>query len=162
MRKTSLVEFDVPMNKGYNKKRTVMDVKIDQAVHILKKKGLIKQYIKKGRWVVTNEDEEKQVLRKNHRYIPKICKALQEKGDRYYCPIRNMYIGEPSCQCELYHTTDMETLQKTTIPMKWCYCPTQPSQLEIDYLQSKLFDEIQEEVQQEEWQYYLQAFGRGF
>ena len=161
-KKTSLAAYDVPKNKGRNKTKSIMDVKIDQAIHMLKKKGLIKQYNKKGRWVLTNEAEQKTVLRRANKYKPVVCRALQQRDDRFYCPVRNCYIGDPSCQCELYHTTDMQTLQKTVVPMKWCYCPTPPTQLELDYLQSKLIDKIQMEIQEEEWHYYEQSFGRGF
>lgn len=167
-RNTSLIELDsVIVNTKRNierkNKKTQLDFSIEQALHELKKKGLIKQR-KHGHWTVDKSASK---------YKPVVCKAIEEQYEiycqkcnkytyqitdkkkisdkcqtcgkkvqisfyKYHCPVRNMFIGEPSKQCELIHGTNLATLSKQVFPMKICYFSSNPTKLSLEYAREKV------------------------
>jgi len=102
--------------------------KIEQTIRILKQKGYIKNFReKKGFWTITSTKEK---------YKPILCKALTIKnGRKNYCPIKKVFIGNPSEQCELIHTTDWGFGTQTARPMQACYFDHKPTKDEISTMQ---------------------------
>jgi len=109
LKNTPLGENDIPNYSGVKSK---LQTQVDQALYQLHTSGRIE---KKGKGKYTVNIKQK-------KYYPKICKHIQKKkDDRWYCPIRNCYIGNPKLQCEVLHGTvpEGDTYVKSVIPM----CP---------------------------------------
>jgi len=108
MKKTPFEKYD---HEKYNERETVtkLDRMVGQALSHLKKSKRIK---KRGKgWTLD---------KKSKNYKPVICNHLIEKEDgRFYCPIKKVYIGDPTRQCELIHGTNYSKLVKSVDPM----CP---------------------------------------
>jgi len=92
VKKTPLEKYD---HESYeNDNVTKLERKIDQALYQLHKNKRIK---KRGKgWTIN---------RKQQNYKPIICSHIEQRGDRYYCPIKKCYIASPKDQCELLHTS---------------------------------------------------------
>jgi len=175
-KKTSLAVF---ANKHHTKdKYSELTRKVEQALFQLKKKGLIKQR-KRGHWTIdTSSNKYKPVICKaleeqyeiycpkcnKYRYeiiktstevkrkCPDCGKDTQTHFYKYWCPVREIFIGDPAKQCELIHGTNMKTLSKEVFPMKICYFSTKPTKLSLEYAKEKVRKE--EEKISREKRYY--------
>jgi len=112
---------------------SVFERRIDQAIVSLRKKGYIKKYDgEKKKYTVTTPDEQVNIIRKLEAYKPNVCKALvKHKGRSNYCPVQQMFIGDPKMQCEHIYGTNMDKLVKTSSPMKSCYFDYKPSKIDM-------------------------------
>jgi len=86
-----------------------LERKVDQAIRELHKAGKIKQR-GQGKWTIDND---------TRKYRPVICRHIRKQGDRWYCPVKHCYIGDPRRQCELIHATSYGKFTKIVYPM----CP---------------------------------------
>jgi len=129
--------LEILMSTSLKKKgKAKVSYMLDQALMHLKKKGKIKKLKKYGRWSLS--DSEKGERKK---YVPKVCRGLEEHNQRAnWCPVREMYIGNPVRQCELLHGTDYAKLGKIKYPkegelkrvdpMKFCYFERKPNKIQ--------------------------------
>jgi len=92
LKKTSLGENDIP---NYSGKKSKLQTQLDQALYQLNKSGKIKMR-GKGKYTIDSKERF---------YKPIICKHLQEKNGRPWCPVKQHYIGDPRMQCEVLHGT---------------------------------------------------------
>jgi len=165
---TSLNEF---ADKHHtNDKNSELVRKVDQALYQLKKKGLIKQR-KVGHWTVDLSSAKykpiicKALVSEFETHCPKCDTYSYKKAAhkeslggkcptcgkgrltvqfyRWYCPVRETYIGDPIRQCELLHGTNMHTLSKAVFPMKNCYFEKVPTKVELEWAQIKIKKEIE-------------------
>ena len=142
MAKTSFLSLKDEHYKSDTKSgETKFERAIDQSLAQLVKKGWIKKYgkSKKAKYTITTDDDKaKRQISRDDMYSPVVCKALRkEKGKSNYCPIANMYIGDPKSQCELLCGTDYTKLVETKYPMKTCYFDHKPKKGELEYARKK-------------------------
>jgi len=93
-KKTSLGEQN---QEKYSGKKSRLQTQVDQAIRELHKNGKI---IKKGygRWSVNKFVKIKQI----------VCKHIEKRDDeKWYCPIRECYIGDPQSQCNVLFDSDV-------------------------------------------------------
>lgn len=151
-------------NLKRKKKKTQLEFSIDQALKVLHEKNLIKK-TKRGHWKINKNAIKyipvlcKALERQYEIYCPKcnkyeykitkekskIKKKCAECGKRlhinfykYHCPVRNMFINNPTEQCELIHGTNMSKLSKIAFPMKICYFDKNPVQATLDSAKRKI------------------------
>jgi len=143
---------------------------VDQALMHLKRKGLIRQR-KRGHWTINNSSGKyhpvvcKALVQEFEMHCPKCdtytykksgnkeslggkCKScgkgrLTVNFFRWYCPVREQYIGDPVRQCELLHGTNMHTLSRQVFPMKVCYFNEKPDKLGLEYAKEKVKKEVE-------------------
>ena len=104
--------------------RKKLTAQVDQALYCLKKKGLITN--NNGTWKILQECEDC--------HVSFVCGAITTKNGHSYCPIRNMYIGDPKSQCGVLFDFDTDTMMQTMIPERKCYIPYKPTELEVEYM----------------------------
>jgi len=109
--------------QNYSGKKSRLECQLDQALYQLTKQERIKKR-GKGKYSI-NTDKT--------RYRPIICRHLEERADGYFCPIKNVYIGDPARQCELLHGTDYTRLVKHVTPMCPGYTDKKPTKISVAY-----------------------------
>ena len=134
MAKTSLGECqDQKYASDTKSGESLFERRIDQAIVSLRKAGYIKKYRdKKAKYTITTPDEQVNIIRKLVPYKPNVCQALTKHNGRpNYCPVQQMFIGDPKMQCEhIWGTNDK--LAKISTPMRPCYFDHKPKELEMD------------------------------
>ena len=98
---------------------------VDQALYCLKKKGYLSR--NDGTW------HSEEVYERSH--ISFVCSALTTKdGRNNYCPVREVFIGDPKAQCGVIFDFDYTELRQKIIPRRECYFVHKPSALEIEHM----------------------------
>jgi len=118
LKETPLGAKDV---ENYSGKKSKLETQLDQALYQLAKKQRIKMK-GKGKYAINTSGAQ---------YRPVICRHLQKTDKGFYCPIKKVYIGDPTRQCELIHGTDFSRLIKTAEPMCPGYTDRKPTAVSI-------------------------------
>jgi len=109
-------------------KETKLDNMLTQALYQLTRNNKIKKK-GKGKYSINTD---------TNKYKPIICKHLQERERGMFCPIKNVYIGDPRAQCELLHGTNYDTLKKQVTPMCPGYTDKTPTSVSIKYAKKQI------------------------
>jgi len=93
-KKTSLGEQN---EKNYSGTKTKLQTQVDQALYQLHSKGKIKKK-GHGKWTVDKYTPREQI----------ICKHIKKQNDKWWCPVRKTFIGNPKEQCNVLFGSDIK------------------------------------------------------